>query len=72
MKTILSAAALVLVLCGLPPRRQTRRQTRSVPGRATTPIGDQERTATLTITKDGDKLAGTMNWRTRRTRSSRT
>src|SRR4029079_13061210 len=25
-------------------------------------IGDQERTATLTITRDGDKLAGTMNW----------
>jgi hypothetical protein len=25
-------------------------------------IGDQQRTATLTITKDGDKLAGTMNW----------
>jgi len=25
-------------------------------------IGDQERTSTLTITKDGDKLAGTMSW----------
>src|SRR5262245_43221579 len=25
-------------------------------------IGDQQRTAELTITKDGDKLAGTMNW----------
>jgi hypothetical protein len=25
-------------------------------------IGGQKRTATLTITKDGDKLAGTMTW----------
>jgi hypothetical protein len=25
-------------------------------------IGDQQRTATLTITKDGDTLAGTMSW----------
>src|SRR4029077_20888637 len=25
-------------------------------------IGDQHRTATLTITKDGDKLAGKMDW----------
>jgi hypothetical protein len=25
-------------------------------------IGDQQRTATLTITKDADKLAGTMSW----------
>ncbi len=25
-------------------------------------IGDQKRTSTLTITKDGDKLAGTMTW----------
>lgn len=25
-------------------------------------IGDQKREATLTVTKDGDKLAGTMSW----------
>jgi hypothetical protein len=25
-------------------------------------IGDQQRTSTLTIKKDGDKLAGTMSW----------
>ena len=25
-------------------------------------IGDQQRTSTLTITKDGDKVAGTMSW----------
>src|SRR4051794_9559937 len=25
-------------------------------------IGDQKRTAEITITKDGDKLAGTINW----------
>ena len=59
MKAILSAA-LVLVVCGLA-------------GAADKPdpigtwkceykIGDMERTATLTIKKDGDNLAGTMSW----------
>src|SRR5262245_1326915 len=56
MKAILSVA-LVLGVCGL--------------ARAADPvgtwkceyeIGDQKRTSTLTIKKDGDKLAGTMSW----------
>ena len=60
MKAILSMA-FVLGLCGLA----------SAQGEKTDPvgawkceykIGDQQRTVTLTITKDGDKLAGTMSW----------
>jgi hypothetical protein len=60
MKTILSAA-LVLALCGLAGAQ----------GGKTDPvgtwkceyeIGDQKRTSTLTIKKDGDMLAGTMSW----------
>jgi hypothetical protein len=60
MKTILSAA-LVLALCGLAVAQ----------GGKTNPvgtwqceyeIGDQKRTSTLTIKKDGDKFAGTMSW----------
>ena len=60
MKTILSAA-LILALSSLT----------SAAGDKANPvgtwkceykIGDQKRTSTLTITKDGDKLAGTMSW----------
>jgi hypothetical protein len=60
MKTIISAA-LVLGLCGLAVAQ----------GQMADPvgtwkceyeIGDQKRTSTLTIKKDGDKLAGTMSW----------
>jgi hypothetical protein len=60
MKAILSAA-LVLALCGLAGAQ----------GQKADPVGtwkceyeifDQKRTAELTIKKDGDKLAGTMNW----------
>jgi hypothetical protein len=60
MKTILSAA-LVLGLCGLAVAQ----------GEKANPVGtwkcayeiaDMKRTSTLTITKDGDKLAGTMTW----------
>ena len=60
MKAILSAA-MVLGLCGLA----------GAEGEKADPvgtwtceykIGDQKRTSTLTITKDGDKLAGTMSW----------
>ena len=65
MKTILSVtiftAALLLGLCGVTGAR----------GAEVDPvgswkcdykIGDQPRTVTLMITKDGDKLTGTMNW----------
>ena len=60
MKMILSAA-LVFALCGLA----------SAEGEKADPvetwkceyeIGGQQRTSTLTIKKDGDKLAGTMSW----------
>ena len=60
MKTILSAA-LVLGFCGLAGAQ----------GEKTDPvgtwkceyeIGGQKRMSTLTIKKDGDKLAGTMSW----------
>src|SRR5262245_36517661 len=60
MKTILSAA-LVLGLCGLAGAQ----------GEKADPVGTwtgeyesggQKRMATLTIKKDGDKLAGTMSW----------
>src|SRR5215468_10346528 len=59
LKAILSVA-LVLVVCGL-----------AVAANQSDPvgtwkceyeIGDQKRTSTLTIKKDGDKLAGTMSW----------
>lgn len=60
MKTIL-AAALVIGLCGLAGAQ----------GEQTDPvgtwkceyeIGGQKRMSTLTLKKDGDKLAGTMSW----------
>ena len=60
-KTILLLAVLVLGFCGLAVAQ----------GEKTDPIGtwkceykiaDQKRTSTLTITKDGDNLAGTMSW----------
>jgi hypothetical protein len=62
MKTILSAAALVLVFCGLPAAAADTTAEPVGTWACHYAIGDQERTATLTITKDGDKLAGTMNW----------
>jgi hypothetical protein len=62
MKTILSlSAALVLALCGL-ARAADEKADPVGTWKIEYAIGDQQRTATLTITKDGDKLAGTMNW----------
>lgn len=64
MKAILSVtictAALVLGLCGLAVAADTADPVGS--WKCDYKIGDQARTVTLTITKDGDKLAGTMNW----------
>jgi hypothetical protein len=60
MKTILSAA-LVLALCGL-ARAADEKADPVGTWKIEYAIGDQQRTATLTITRDGDKLAGTMNW----------
>ncbi|HEV8607822.1 MAG TPA: hypothetical protein VGQ99_20980 [Tepidisphaeraceae bacterium] len=60
MKTILSVA-LVLALCGL-ARAADEKAGPVGTWKLEYAIGDQQRTATLTITKDGDKLAGTMSW----------
>ena len=61
MKAILSVA-LVLGLCGLAGAADERQTTRSGRGSASTRSAEQKRTSTLTIKKDGDKLAGTMSW----------
>ena len=65
MKAILTAtiftAALVLGFCGL----EGARGAEADPVGTWTceyKIGDQQRTATLSIKKDGDTLAGTMSW----------
>jgi hypothetical protein len=60
MKTILSAA-LVLGLCGL-AGAQGQKADPVGTWKCEYEIGGQKRMATLTIKKDGDKLAGTMNW----------
>jgi hypothetical protein len=59
MKTILSAA-LVLGLCGL--ARGDEKADPVGTWKCEYDIGGQKRMSTLTITKDGDKLAGTMSW----------
>src|SRR4051794_7335551 len=62
MKTILSVA-LVLGLCGLARAADEKKSDPVGAWKLEYAIGDQQRTATLTITKDGDgKLAGTMDW----------
>jgi hypothetical protein len=60
MKTILSAA-LVLGCCGL-ALAQGQKANPVGTWKCEYEIGDQKRTSTLTIKKDGDKLAGTMSW----------
>ena len=60
MKTILSVA-LVLGLCGL-ARAADEKADPVGTWQCEYEIGGQQRTSTLTITKDGDKLAGTMSW----------
>ena len=60
MKTILSAA-LVLGFCGL-TGAQSEKADPVGTWKCEYAIGDMKRTSTLTITKDGDKLAGTMSW----------
>ena len=59
MKTILSAA-LVLGLCGLAGAADKADPVGT--WKCEYDIGGQKRTATLTIKRDGDKLAGTMSW----------
>jgi hypothetical protein len=60
MKTVLSAA-LVLGLCGLAGARGEKADPVGT-WKCEYEIGDQKRMSTLTIKKDGDKLAGTMSW----------
>ena len=60
MKSILSAA-LVLGLCGLSGAQGEKADPVGT-WKCEYEIGGQKRMSTLTITKDGDKLAGTMSW----------
>ena len=60
MKTILSAA-LVLGLCGLAGARGEKADPVGT-WTCEYEIGGMKRMSTLTIKKDGDKLAGTMSW----------
>jgi hypothetical protein len=60
MKTVLSAA-LVLGLCGLAGARDGKADAVGT-WKCEYEIGNQKRMSTLTIKKDGDKLAGTMSW----------
>jgi len=61
MKAILSMA-LVLGVCGLAVALEDRKGDPVGTWKCEYEIGGQQRTSTLTINKDGDKLAGTMSW----------
>jgi hypothetical protein len=61
MKAILSVA-LVLGLCGLVAGARGEKADPVGTWKCEYEIGDQKRMSTLTIKKDGDKLAGTMSW----------
>ena len=61
MKAILSVA-LVLGVCGLAVALEDRKGDPVGTWKCEYEIGGQQRTSTLTIQKDGDKLAGTMTW----------
>ena len=60
MKTLFPAA-LVLVLSGLAIAQSAKTDPVGT-WKCKYEIGGQKRTADLTVKKDGDKLAGTMNW----------
>jgi hypothetical protein len=60
MRTLI-AAALALGLVGLSVAQDKKADPVGT-WKCEYEIGGQKLTATLTITKDGDKLAGTMNW----------
>ena len=61
MKAILSMA-LVLGACGLASAVDDKAVDPVGTWKCEYEIGGQQRTSTLTIKKDGDKLAGTMSW----------
>ena len=60
MKTILSAA-LTFGICGLAVAQGEKADPVGT-WKCEYEIGDMKRTSTLTLKKDGDKLAGTMTW----------
>jgi len=60
MKAILSAT-LLIGLCGV-ARADDKKADPVGTWKCEYSIGDMKRTSTLTIKKDGDKLAGTMKW----------
>ena len=60
MKTVLSAA-LVFAVCGLAGAQGEKADPVGT-WKCEYEIGGQKRTSTLTVKKDGDKLAGTMSW----------
>ena len=61
MKTIVSVA-LLLGLCGLVGAADDKAVDPVGTWKCEYEIGDMKRTSTLSIKKDGDKLAGTMSW----------
>jgi len=61
MRTILVAALAAVGLCGVAGARDEKADPVGT-WKCEYQIGDQKRTSTLTITKDGDELAGTMSW----------
>jgi hypothetical protein len=60
MKTTLTAA-LVIGLCGIVSAQDTKADPVGT-WKCETDVGEVKRPSTLTIKKDGDKLAGTMTW----------
>jgi hypothetical protein len=63
MKTTILSAALMLGLRGVAQAAAADEKADPVgTWKSEYAIGDQKRTATLTITQDGDALAGTMSW----------
>jgi hypothetical protein len=62
MKAILLSMALVVGVCSLAGAAEEKAVDPVGTWKCEYKIGDQQRTSTLTITKDGDKLAGTMSW----------
>ena len=61
MKTILSMA-LSFAVCGLVSTADDKKVDPVGTWKCEYKIGDQQRTSTLTLKKDGDKVTGTMTW----------
>lgn len=61
MKTILSMA-LSFAVCGLVSAADDKKVDPVGTWKCEYKIGDQQRTSTLTLKKDGDKVTGTMTW----------